>query len=664
MKTETKLPVHTGRKWVEIQRWGLIASALVFAGVLTGLLVSGFPWWESLLWAVGLALPIPVRFKLEGRAALWLSRLFWAAGPVVGYSLVEILNWNNPFTSFSTLQVALNLAFYYIIALLVWLITGRRNLSCGISTALFWLIGMANHYVIAFRGRTIFPGDLLTLGTALNVAGNYNYAFDTKQALTALGLALFLLLLLALPRQKGRSRLRLRSALPVTAACAAFLAVFFGTGFLSAAGIEPSMWTTRGNGFVLNFSVCLRYSTVSEPEGYSQEALAEIAAGVEDSLPASGTGEGGVQPVNLIVIMNESFSDLTGTFELETNQDPMPFFRSLTENTIRGTAYSSVFGGTTANSEYEFLTGNTTAFLPAGTVPFHLYVKEGSESMVAQMGALGYECVAMHPYYASGWNRVPVYRDFGFDRWLFQSDFEDPSYIREYISDQTDYENLIRVYEEKEEGQPLFIFNVTMQNHSAYSGAWTNLPREVWLTGEMEGKYNTVNQYLNLIYQSDKAFEYLIDYFSQVEEPTMILIFGDHQPQVATNFYTDLLGSDPTVEEAQQKQEVPFLIWANYDIEERQDVRLSLNYLSGLLMDAANLPKTGYQTFLSGLRETVPVANAVGYQDTDGTWHEQTGDMSQAAQDGLLDYQMLQYNEIFEDRDNRLEDFFFLPEKE
>ena len=665
MKTETKLPVHTGKKWVEIRRWGLIASALVFAGVLTGLLVSGFPWWESLLWALGLALPIPVRFKLEGRGALWLSRLFWAVGPVVGYSLVEILNWNNPFTSFSTLQVALNLAFYYIIALVVWLVVGRRNLSCGISTALFWVIGMANHYVIAFRGRTIFPGDLLTLGTAVNVAGNYNYAFDTKQALTGLALALFLLLLLTLPRQKGRARLRLRSAVPVTAICAAFLVVFFGTSFLSAVGIEPSMWTTRGNGFVLNFSVCLRYSSVSEPEGYSQEALAEIVAGVEeDSVPVSGTEDDDVQPVNVIVIMNESFSDLTGTFDLETNQDPMPFFRSLTENTIRGTAYSSVFGGTTANSEYEFLTGNTTAFLPAGTVPFHLYVKEGSESMVAQMSALGYECVAMHPYYSSGWNRIPVYQAFGFDRWLFQSDFENPTYIRSYISDQTDYENLIRIYEEKEEGEPLFIFNVTMQNHSAYSGAWTNLAKEVWLTGEMEGKYNTVNQYLNLIYQSDKAFEYLINYFSQVEEPTMILMFGDHQPQVATNFYTDLLGSDPTVEEAQKKQEVPFLIWANYDIEEQQDVKLSLNYLSGLLMDAANLPKTGYQTFLSQLRETVPAVNAVGYQDTDGTWHEQTTDMSQAAQEGLLDYQMLQYNEIFEDRDNRLEDFFFLPEKE
>ena len=373
---------------------------------------------------------------------------------------------------------------------------------------------------------------------------------------------------------------------------------------------------------------------------------------------------GGIRPVNVIVIMNESLSDLSVLPGVETNMDAMPFLRSLTENTVKGYAYSSVFGGTTANSEYEFLTGNTTAFLPAGTVPYHLYVKEGSESMVAQMSALGYECVAMHPYYSSGWNRIPVYQAFGFDRWLFQSDFENPTYIRSYISDQTDYENLIRIYEEKEEGEPLFIFNVTMQNHSAYSGAWTNLPKEVWLTGEMEGKYNTVNQYLNLIYQSDKAFEYLINYFSQVEEPTMILMFGDHQPQVATNFYTDLLGSDPTVEEAQKKQEAPFLIWANYDIEEQQDVKLSLNYLSGLLMDAANLPKTGYQTFLSQLRETVPAVNAVGYQDTDGTWHEQTTDMSQAAQEGLLDYQMLQYNEIFEDRDNRLEDFFFLPEKE
>lgn len=641
---------------------GLILAAIIFAAAWAGLTVFGFVWWQAGLWAAALALPVPVRLRLGGGVGVILSRAFWAAGPFLGYCLVEVLNWNNPFTSFTPLQVCLNLAFYYLAAFLIWLICGRRNLSCGIATALFWMLGMANHYVINFRGRTIFPGDLLTLGTAANVAANYRYDFDRTQMLTCLVLAIFLLVLLALPRQERRARPRLRSALPAGLAGAAFLAVFFGTPFLSTVGVEPSMWTTRGNGFVLNFSVCLRYSSVGEPDGYSQEALSRIAGGVDAAgVPTVGTGTDDTQPVNVIVIMNESLSDLTETFGLETNQDPMPFIHSLTENTIKGTAYASVFGGTTANSEYEFLTGNTTAFLPAGTVPYHLYVKEGSESLVAQMNALGYTSVAMHPYYSSGWNRVAVYGDLGFDRWLFLDDFTDRETYRGYVTDRSNYENLIRLYEEKDEGEPLFLFNVTMQNHSGYSVPWTTLPREVWLTGAMKGRFSTVDQYLSLVYQSDRAFEYLVDYFSRVEEPTMILMYGDHQPQVATNFYTELLGSSPTAAQAQKKQAVPFVLWANYDIPEQEGVETSINYLSSLLMETARLPMTGYQQFLSGLSETVPAVNAVGYMDTDGSWHENLSELSQTARDALGKYQILQYNELFDDRENRLEDFFFLP---
>ena len=479
----------------------------------------------------------------EGQAA-WTTRALMLLAPLLSFTLVEYLNYNNPWTDFTSLQTALNLAWYYLGELFFYFVLRRRASAVKWAMGIAWGLGMANHYLISFRGRTLFPGDFLTLRTAANVAGNYDYRPDSMQWLTIGVFAAVLLALSFLPNEKKRP-FPWRLFVPAAGAAAVYLGVFFGTGFVESRGIEPSMWTTRGNGLFLNFSVCLKYMRVEQPETYSEEALAALAGSApSDPAAVSAAGEDGmIRPVNVIVIMNESLSDLSVLPGVESNTDAMPFLRSLTENTIKGYAYSSVFGGTTANSEYEFLTGNTTAFLPAGTVPYHLYVKEGSESMVAQMSALGYECVAMHPYYSSGWNRIPVYKAFGFDRWLFQSDFENPYYIRDYISDQTDYENLIRIYEEKEEGEPLFIFNVTMQNHSAYSGAWTNLPKEVWLTGEMEGRYNTVNQYLNLIYQSDKAFAYLINYFSQVEEPTMILMFGDHQPQVATNFYTDLLGS-------------------------------------------------------------------------------------------------------------------------
>lgn len=593
-----------------------------------------------------------------------VSRLCWGLGPVVGFVLVEVLNYNNLFTDFSPLQIALNLAFYYLIAGLVYLLVGGRNLSCGIATTLFWCIGMANHYVISFRGRTIFPGDLLTLQTALNVSGNYSYAFDSLQTGTLIGLAVFLLVLLLLPRQRGRAKLRLRSALPVSLAGVGFLAMFFCTGFLSASGIEPSMWTTIGNGFVLNFSVCLRYSRVEPPENYSRETLNRIAGGVRDSsATAVGGAVGRTQPVNVIAIMNESFSDLSVVGDLPTNQDYLPFWRSLTENTVRGSAYASVFGGTTANSEFEFLTGNTTAFTPAGIVPYQMYVKDQSASLVHQMNQLGYTSIAAHPYLSSGWNRPAVYADFGFSKALFQKDFRDPAYYRDYITDQADFENMVRLYEEKEPGEKLFLFNVTMQNHSGYTVPWTTLPKEVALTGSLAGRYPTVDQYLSLIYQSDRAFEYLVNYFAGIEEPTVILMFGDHQPQVAGSFYNKFLGTNPGLDDLQAKYKVPFLIWANYDIEEEDGVETSLNYLSTLLMETAGLPLTGYQQFLSGLRETVPAMNANGYMDGEGKWHERTATMSEAERAALEEYQALQYNELFEGRDERLEDFFFLPEE-
>ena len=595
------------------------------------------------------------KLPLSPRQYRWLSLLIFLAVPLVSFGIVEILNYNNPFTSFTPLQVALNLVWYYLGEAFFYFLRGGRPVAAAKwSLGFAWGWGMANHYIISFRGRTLFPGDFLTLRTAANVAGNYDYTPDETQILCTVIMLACMAVLLLMPREEKRPWPWKRFVV-VAAGTAVYLVVFFGTNFLSAVGIEPSMWTTRGNGWLLNFSVCLRYMRTEPPEGYSLEEVQAIADGTEQT-----SASGAVQPENLIVIMGESFADLSVLPGVETNQDPMPFFRSLTENTIKGDAYSSVFGGTTANSEYEFLTGNTTAFFPAGTVAYQMYVSDDDPSLVDQVEQLGYRTVAMHPYYSSGWNRIPVYTDLGFDEMMFLNDFEDKEYMRGYVTDQSDYENLIRVYEEKEEGEPLFIFNVTMQNHSAYSVPWTGLEKTTWLTGDLEGQFNTVDQYLSLMYQSDRALEYLINYFSQVEEPTMILVFGDHQPQVATNFYTQVLGSDPDLAAAQKKQMVPFLIWANYDIPEADGVETSLNYLSALLAQTAGLPLTGYQSLLTEVSESLPVINSVGYRDADGVWHESSSTLDEETAQALLKYQILQYNNVF-DKADRVEDFFTLP---
>ncbi len=650
------------RRPLYYRRDRLLPAAVLAAAILLGLTACGLPLWQGLCWALALGGVFPLALDLEEKAA---ARCRWAAfvlGPLLSFVLVEQMNYNYlVWKELSALQIALNLAWYYMLAGVLYLVTGRVRLTAGLTAGFFVFVGLANRYVIHFRGRTIFPGDLLTLRTAANVAGNYDYTPDAVQLHCLMALALFLLLLWKVPKRAGRQKPHWQAALPVALLAAAYLAVFFQTDFLRRLEIEPSLWTTRGNGFVLNFSVCLRYSRVEEPEGYSQETLAAIAQETEEG-PAGGAA-GAETPVNIIVVMNESFSDLAEVFDLETNTDPLPFFHSLTENTIRGTAYASVFGGTTANSEYEFLTGNTMAFLPEGTVPFHMYVGEEEPNLGGQLKALGYHTIFMHPYLTSGWNRRAVYQSFGFDEIYFQGDFSDPAYMRNYITDQANYEELVRRYEGKEAGEPLFVFNVTMQNHSAYNVPWTGLDKTVWLTGDMEGRYGTVDQYLSLLRQSDHALEYLIHYFSQVEEPTLILMFGDHQPQVVTNFYNEVLGGDfeaVDIAAAQQRQEVPFLLWANYDIPEAEGVTTSLNYLSAMLMETAGLPLTGHQRFLLRLRETVPALNAMGFLDAGGVWHKGREDLPEAARTGLLQYESLQYNLLFDSPENRLPDFFTL----
>lgn len=597
----------------------------------------------------------------------WLGRGVLVLAPLLAFTLVEHLNYNDPWQDFTPMQIGLNLIWYYLLELIFYFGRGRRVSAAKWALGIAWGLGMTNHYLISFRGRTLFPGDFLTLGTAVNVAGNYDYSLDRMQRISLLILVLALLALSLLPRE-ARIPFAWRRFLPPVGIAGVVLAVFFGTGFVESQGIEPSMWTTRGNGLALNFSVCLKYMRVEKPEGYSRESLEQLTADtVSDGRSVTVTDpDGTTRPVNVIVIMNESFSDLSVLPGVETNRDAMPFLRSLTENTIKGYAYSSVFGGTTANSEYEFLTGNTTAYLPAGTVPYQMYVSDGDPTLVSQMAALGYRTIAAHPYKSSGWNRPSVYRNFGFDEVYFEADFQNREYMRGdsgtgYVTDRCDYENLLRLYEEKEEGEPLFLFNVTMQNHSGYQMAWDNLPREVWLTGELEGRFQTVNQYLSLIYQSDQAFEALIDYFSQVEEPTMILMFGDHQPQVATNFYTDVLGIAPPTGLAQKKQMVPFFLWANYDIPEAEGVELSLNYLSALLMDTARLPMTGYQKYLLELWQTAPVINTVGVRGADGAWYGENETLPAGLAEAVEGYRMLLYNNIF-DKSDRLDDFFHLTE--
>ena len=72
----------------------------------------------------------------------------------------------------------------------------------------------------------------------------------------------------------------------------------------------------------------------------------------------------------------------------------------------------------------------------------------------------------------------------------------------------------------------------------------------------MEKHYPETEQYLSIMHASDEALRELITYFETVEEPTLIVFFGDHQPSVESAFVEELMGkplSALSLEEVQQR---------------------------------------------------------------------------------------------------------------
>lgn len=607
----------------------------------------------------------PVKPKRRFRLPQWVRQRVTAAraafllGPWLSYIMVEVLNNNNPFTAHSTEQDLLNLIWYYLIFWLFRMILGRKVLAGGVSAVVCFLFGLANHYVLSFRGRIIFPCDLLTLDTAAVVAKSYDYTPDKQIwiALAVLGGYLLLLLLAHIVyHPKGRQRLGRKLLWGSIAGMVIYLFAFFFTPLLPTIGIYTQQWRTQQNGFLLNFTTAIRYSFVSEPDGYDADKVAQTAR----SYRSQSVTDAGELPENLIFIMNESFSDLTAAFpNLELSEDPLAFYHSLTENTVKGTMISPVTGGGTANVEFEYLTGDSLAFLPSSTVAYQLYLYDGCPSLVSQAKDLGYHTIAFHPYLSSGWNRTSVYPWLGFDEVHFQEDVQDPQYIRNYVSDLSDYEQLFRWTEES--AGPTMIFNVTMQNHSGYSQGWNNLSGDVTVTGGAKPSSITT-QYFSLMKESDQAIQALVEHYSQAEEKTLIVFFGDHQPPLGNTFFETLYGKklderDP--EEVQQAYETPFFIWANYDIPEQDDLRISSNYLGVLAAEVAGLPLTGYQQLLSRLMDVLPVAGTAGYVTADGQVTQEAEELPGYVQSLYREYELAAYNHLFDEK-HHPEDFFSL----
>lgn len=528
------------------------------------------------------------------------------------------------------------------------------HLLCGV-----W--GMANYFVNLFRGTPILPWDFAALKTAAAVSGSYKLTLTRDMYI---GLAVLLLAVILLRKKLlwGKFRPTGKTVMPRLAGAVAGLSLMFifaQPAVLERVDVGAYTWQQMV-GYCTDGALCAffdntKYMEVEQPTNATVDNVKYVLSQVENKGgegltfhvdgPAENQGET-QQKYNVIAIMNESWADYEDYGNLTLSEPVMDYIKSL-DNAVFGHAYSSVFGAGTSSCEFEFLTGNSMAFLPTGSAPYQQYVKDETQSMASLLGELGYRTLAFHPGEETSWNRNKAYPLMGFDEMKFRKDMNVPQLEEHaYLSDYSDFQQIIWEFENKKAGEPLFLFNVTYQNHGGYEEA--DYPTEVTLT-DCPGQYPRAEQYLTLANKTDEYFKVLVDYFSTYEEPTIIVMFGDHQPSVEQEFLDKAYGvaqADMTMEEYMAKFKVPFVIWSNRPLDTENASELtSLNFLGQHVLNYAGVETDLYGKFLHEVEQQLPVFTSVGYIDPQGHAysHWETNQYDKLKED----YQLLQYDRLF-----------------
>lgn len=561
---------------------------------------------------------------------------------------------------------------FLLFTIYLWItaISGSRWLSTLILTVGVVAIGITTQQKMALRGEPLYPSDL----TMIKELPFLIQMIDRKLLLV---ISIFLISTIILSififiKHKKRSKTFTDSkqkkwnwfvrggTFIVTSAI-----LFYSLGFNQPGNLVKSAYDRHAywipysqqmnyynNGFIGGFLYNLGVEAMTKPAGYSEEQLIKVVQEYEEkAVKVNQTRLASIKDVNIIYVMNESFSDPSALEGVTVSKDPIPKLRALKDTALSGTILSQGYGGGTANIEFEALTGLSMEPMTASlTTPYTQLVSRMNElpSVVSYLNQQGHATTAIHPYDTTMYKRNEVYQKLGFTTFLTETTmkFVGKKDRNPYISDESAYQEVLQ--QMKTTQDPDFIHLVTMQNHMVYSGKYPNTNYSAQGTGNAREAAN----YLQDLAYSDDALAEFLETIGQSTEKTIVVFWGDHLP----SFYNE------TVVETNGRlkmHQTPLLIYSNFAENYDTIGTISPIYYMNHILDIANAQVTPYHAFLMELEEVLPAFEKGTYLERDSTVvAAKREDLSKTTQELLKVYDMIQYDVTVGENYSKAHNFF------
>lgn len=514
-----------------------------------------------------------------------------------------------------------------VVLVILCCLTRNSFVSGGIANAFFGLMSYANLLKIDGRDDPFVPGDIALLREALQATGEYRLDMHWGiVAIIVLSTAAMILLGIYLGKtEKNRKLFRLIAAVLALALLigAYFLYYDNKTLYANLPVSNPYNITTVFN--ELGFNYCFLYNlnlyTAEKPDGYS---ASEVEKWESEYVLSPQTGEA----PQVLMLMCEAFTDLNSAdvFDYPAEEHPLRDYYAVCAqpNCISGSIIVPNFGAGTANTEFDVMTGMQTNLISSTSNSAMRSFFRDIPSMATVLSENGYDTLFLHPGRSWFYNRDSALSHMGIQSKIFIDDFEDDSGM--------DTVFLAKLTDELEKrtanGEKLFTYATTMQNHQAYNYEKYSfdIPRvrtTVPLGPEAE-EYLSVYTY-GVQCSAEMLLE-LTEYLNALSEPYVLVFFGDHLPNLGPDYqsYRELgvdVGYTDTPEQVLKTYGVPYIIWVNdaylngrspeevfSSLDLPEDGRISANFLGEAALELAGCENADpFFRFLYTLRREYPV---------------------------------------------------------
>ena len=571
----------------------------------------------------------------------------------------------------------------WLFLFLVWLLLDWIFRLPPLSTMGMAVLGCVpcavNFYTLQLRGEPFLPWDLAQVSEAAGVASAAGIKIQTSMIVTivvelALTVGSFFLF-------RGRHKQRwlprvAGSAATAAALCLLIFGVYLQPAVCQAIGIVPDAWMQdryyRYYGVITGFMTNLANLEIDKPDGYSEETVDAILDNVDESqkfttsplyptsYAATTAKDEQVKKPTIIYVMNESYWDVSELeqYGIKFDTDVSANLHALQQTSAYGRAYSPSFGGGTCDVEFEALTGYSASFLPSGAKPYQQHVTKPMFALPSYLKTQGYQTAAVHCFWAKYWSRDTAYPNLGLDDFISLEDMHGVTKVRKHywtnglVTDDSMADQIIGQYEKMKASsdEPVFLHAVTMQNHTNYNK--DNYPDDQRVkvlehpAGMKASTVGALEDFATGIRDADAMMGKLTAYFSQVDEPVILVFWGDHYNPIDSNYdvytttgYASDSSADPRL------HQTTLLLWSNYSDAQVDLGTIAAYDISPVMMNLYGLQQPLYFQFLNRQLRVASRACTRGVtMNLDGTT---TLEPTEFQQRWTQEHWMLQYDLMF-----------------